>query len=80
MTCTNKEELFVTAVMNDGSVLNKAKLGFVGEFGLFDWIEDINILKSVINNHKDTRLISFSTKHLQGKLIKENISSISKEI
>ena len=80
MDYINEDSLFVTVVMNDGSILNKAKLGFVDEFGLFNWIEDVNILKSVISNNKDTRLISFCTDYLQGKLIKQKISGISKEI
>lgn len=71
------EELFVTVVMNDGSILHEAKLGFLDEYSCFDWIVDKNVLKSIINNQLDKRLIAFSTKYVQGKLIKQNIKSIN---
>jgi hypothetical protein len=74
------KELFVTITMNDGSILHKAKVGFLDEYGVFDWITDVNVLKSVINNQMDKRLLAFSTKYVQGKLIKQNIKSISTEI
>ena len=70
-------ELFITVVMNDGSILHKTKLGFLDEYGVFDWITDINILKSIINNHIDKRLLAFSTKYVQGKIVKQNINSIN---
>ena len=35
------KELFVTIIMNDGSILHKAKVGFLDEYGLFGWIIDI---------------------------------------
>ena len=72
-------ELFATIVMNDGTILYKAQVGFLDEYGVFDWITDINILKSVINNQMDKRLLAFSTKYVQGKIIKQNIKSISIE-
>ena len=73
-------ELFVTVVMNDNSVLYKAKVGFLDEYGVFDWITDTNTLKSVVNNQMDKRLLAFSTKYVQGKLIKQNIKSINIKI
>ena len=30
------KELFVTIVMNDGSILYKTKVGFLDEYGVFD--------------------------------------------
>ena len=73
-------ELFVTVVMNDNSVLYKAKVGFLDEYGVSDWITDTNTLKSVVNNQMDKRLLAFSTNYVQGKLIKQNIKSINIEI
>lgn len=74
------KELFVTIIMNDGSILHKAKVGFLDEYGLFGWIIDINTLKSIINNQMDKRLLAFSTDYVQGKIIKQNIRSVSVEI
>ena len=74
------KELFVTIVMNDGSILYKTKVGFLDEYGVFDWITDTDTLKSVVNNQMDKRLLAFSTRHVQGKLIKQNIKSINIEI
>ena len=74
------KELFVTIVMNDGSILYKAQVGFLDECGVFDWITDIDILKSIVNNQMDERLLAFGTKYVQGKLIKQNIKSINIEI
>lgn len=74
------KELFVTIAMNDGSILHKTKIGFLDEYGVFDWITDINVLKSIVNNQMDTRMLAFSTNHVQGKLIKQNIKSISVEV
>lgn len=74
------KELFITIIMNDGSVLHKAKLGFLDEYGLFDWITDISVLKSIVSNQMDKRMLAFTTNYVQGKLIKQNIRSISVEI
>lgn len=74
------KELFVTIVMNDGSILHKTKVGFLNKYGMFDWITDINALKSIVNNQVDERLLDFSTNHIQGKLIKQNIKSISVKV
>lgn len=70
-------ELFVTLIMQDGSVLSETKLGFLDHYGYFDWITDINILKSVISNAMDKRQLAFSTNYVQGKVIKDKIKSIS---
>ena len=39
-----------------------------------------NILKSIINNQMDKRLLAFSTDYVQGKIIKQNIKSMNVEI
>ena len=75
-----RRKLFVTVIMNDGSILYKAQVGFLDEYGVFDWITNINILKSIVNNQMDKRLLAFSTNYVQGKLIKQNIKSINIEI
>lgn len=73
-------ELFITLVMQDGSILNEAKLGFLDSYGHFDWITDIDILKSVVGNSMDKRPLAFSTKYIQGHVIKEKIKSINVQL
>lgn len=71
-----ENELFVSVFMNDGSCLHDAKLGFLDNNNYFDWITDKEELLRIINNQEDRRHLAFSTFHVQGKLIKQNIKDI----
>lgn len=80
MNKNNKDTLYFTVVMNDGSVLHNARLGFLNNENKFDWFDNKSELLDVINNKEDKRLIAFSTLHVQGKIIKQNIKNINVNI
>ena len=71
-----KDDLFVTIIMTDGTVLNNAQVGFLMGRWVYEWIRDKDVLKRAVNNIKDLRFLAFRTDSVQGKLIKENVKSV----